>query len=396
MTPNLVVRQPISSQRRVSHQQQQCCIQYSACTAEVQRRPRSAGSAGCDTLAVASLVAARGRDDLVPARLIEAKPSSPPSPLLPSSSLGSHWLVPMRGHCTCIAVAWVQTQLRCMDQGVTGGNGSASSLHPCCATPTSLRPLCATTPLESEQLSPGPSIYYYAVRTVHWVWGSELLDPVACKWPSNDPSHRLCPTDHCASDAPFRSLVVMSRKAKRHRRGVRMTMGTGRRRDNRMRLHGTGARPEQKLGLRSTGQTICGRAVTMPKIGPCNLSISGELVDYVVDSSTIEARIHDMSLQDAVLGGCLLTNPPVPVPAATGSETSSHGQARLRFPDAGKASSLVSTLISFPLSSSGRGIGVSRVGVGSRSPHCGMVWDSGWIHQPRSSINVDSLSGMKG
>lgn len=183
MTPNLVVRQPISSQRRVSHQQQQCCIQYSACTAEVQRRPRSAGSAGCDTLAVASLVASPGRDDLVPARLIDAKPSSPPSPLLPSPSLGSHWLVPMRGHCTCIAVAWVQTQLRCMDQGVTGGNGSASSLHPCCdayLAPASVR----NDATQSEQLSPDPSIYYYAVRTVHWVWGSELLDPVACKWPS--------------------------------------------------------------------------------------------------------------------------------------------------------------------------------------------------------------------
>lgn len=77
-----------------------------------------------------------------------------------------------------------------------------------------------------------------------------------------------------------------------------------------MRLHGTGARPEQELGLRTTGETICDRAVTMPKIGTCNLSISRELVDYVVDSSTIEARIHDMSLQDAVLGGCLLTNPP--------------------------------------------------------------------------------------
>lgn len=49
----------------------------------------------------------------------------------------------------------------------------------------------------------------------------------------------------------------------------------------------------------------------MPKIGTCNLSISRELADYVVDSSIIEARIHDMNLQDVVLGR-VLTHQPSP------------------------------------------------------------------------------------
>lgn len=50
----------------------------------------------------------------------------------------------------------------------------------------------------------------------------------------------------------------------------------------------------------------------MPKIGSCNLSISGELADYVVDSLIIEARIHDMNLQDVVLGRVLTHHQPSP------------------------------------------------------------------------------------